>query len=84
MPLHGIGLQGHYAGNKIPSDITENMQRFVDLGLEVGITEFDVRLFVNDAGAATFECLEVQAEAYRNVVQACLNVDGCVGLTVCE
>ena len=75
-----VGLQSHFNDNPnsiISNDLQANIQRFADLGVEVHITELDIDddLSNNDIGAG-------QAENYRKVVRACLNVARCTGITV--
>lgn len=78
VPLHGIGLEAHLIAGSVPGDIEQNIRRFVQLGLEVRITELDIRI---DLPASQQE-LQQQAQDYRQVMNACLSVDGCVGVTV--
>ncbi|MGC5052400.1 endo-1,4-beta-xylanase [Micromonospora sp. DT48] len=75
-----VGFQAHFNDNPnsiITDDLQANIQRFADLGVEVHITELDIDddLSNNDIGAG-------QAENYRKVVRACLNVERCTGITV--
>jgi endo-1,4-beta-xylanase len=75
-----VGFQAHFNDNPnsiITNDLQANIQRFADLGVEVHITELDIDddLSNNDIGAG-------QAENYRKVVRACLNVARCTGITV--
>jgi endo-1,4-beta-xylanase len=79
VPLDGIGFQGHFdLQYAFPSDMAQNMQRFADLGLDVAVTELDVR--VNTP--ATAAELATQADYYKQTVAACLAVKTCVGITV--
>jgi endo-1,4-beta-xylanase len=78
VPIDGVGFQAHLAIQYgFPSQMRQNLQRFADLGLDVAITELDVRmqLPVDSTKLAT------QATYYRNVVDACLAVARCVGIT---
>lgn len=77
VPIDGIGLQAHLILGQVPSSMQANIQRFVDLGLEVRITELDIRIQL----PADSNELEQQAADYAAVVDACLAVDGCVGIT---
>ncbi|GAA4901944.1 endo-1,4-beta-xylanase [Streptomonospora salina] len=77
-PLHGIGLQSHFHAGTVPEDMVANMRRFTDLGLEVTVTELDISVEV----PADEEELRVQARDYRTVVENCLRVSGCTGITV--
>ncbi|GIJ11871.1 endo-1,4-beta-xylanase [Micromonospora andamanensis] len=75
-----VGFQAHFNDNPnsiITNDLQANIQRFADLGVEVHITELDIDddLSNNDIGTG-------QAENYRKVVRACLNVAQCTGITV--
>ncbi len=78
VPLHGIGFQGHFVHGAVPEDLAENMRRFAELGLDVEISELDVRV----PEPATTEDLEAQADEYRHVLESCLAVSRCVGVTV--
>jgi endo-1,4-beta-xylanase len=79
VPLHGIGIQAHlgiqYA---FPVSLTANLQRFADLGLDVAITEADVRVPL----PADSDKLTTQAAYYRDLMHSCLAVDRCVSFTV--
>jgi len=79
VPLDGIGFQGHLATQYgFPSGMQANLQRFADLGLDVAITELDVRMVLpSDATKVA-----TQNTYYTNVVNACLAVSRCVGITV--
>ncbi|WP_116246933.1 endo-1,4-beta-xylanase [Nocardiopsis sp. FIRDI 009] len=78
VPLHGIGFQGHFVHGQVPEDLASTMRRFTDLGLEVAVTELDVRV----PEPVTEAELDAQAGEYRRVVESCLDVPGCVGVTV--
>ncbi|WP_407939961.1 endo-1,4-beta-xylanase [Nocardiopsis coralli] len=78
VPLHGIGFQSHFVHGQVPEDLVEQMERFTDLGLEVTISELDVRI-PDPAGE---EEIQAQGEEYRRVVEACLEVARCPGVTV--
>lgn len=77
-PLHGIGFQGHFVHGNVPDDLAQNMQRFADLGLDVEISELDVRI----PEPVTPQELAAQAEEYRYVLESCLEVSRCVGVSV--
>jgi len=78
VPIDGIGLQSHFIVGELPPNIQENIQAFVDLGVEVAITELDVRMTL----PATDALLAQQKQDYQTAVEACVNVKGCVGITV--
>src|SRR5262249_47944705 len=83
VPIDGIGFQCHFTLDSVSTPWLERtMRAFTDLGLEVQITGLDVRLPVDGAGKAAREDLERQALAYRDVVRACLDVEGCKAIQV--
>lgn len=80
IPIHGVGLQMHLRvgdtepGHPLePANLRENMQRIADLGLEVQVTEMDVR----HDGSGDSEIFRRQAGDYRRVLQVCLDVEAC-------
>jgi endo-1,4-beta-xylanase len=77
-PIDGVGIQGHYILGQIPSELQERMQALADLDLDVAITELDIRI----ESPTTQEELEQQATDYVTVINACLAVERCVGVTV--
>ncbi|MFB8775884.1 endo-1,4-beta-xylanase [Streptomyces broussonetiae] len=78
VPIDGVGLQAHLILGQVPGTFQQNIQRFADLGVDVAITELDIRmqLPVTDAKLAQ------QAADYRAVMDACVAVDRCSGVTV--
>jgi endo-1,4-beta-xylanase len=78
VPIDGVGFQGHLAVQfGFPSQMQQNLQRFANLGLDVAVTELDVRMQLPvDANKVS-----TQNTYYRNVVNACLGVTRCVGVT---
>jgi len=38
-----IAPQSHFIVNELPANIQQNMQAFVNLGVEVAVTELDIR-----------------------------------------
>ncbi len=79
VPINGVGLQMHVALDGAPSesDISTNMARLGALGLEVHVTEMDVRLPVDSNGNASAADLASQAVTYQNVISACLANSNC-------
>ncbi|MDT0323681.1 endo-1,4-beta-xylanase, partial [Streptomyces millisiae] len=72
VPIDCVGFQSHFnSASPVPADFQANLQRFADLGVEVQITELDI------AGSGT-----AQANSYSRVVNACLAVSRCTGITV--
>ncbi|WP_055586995.1 endo-1,4-beta-xylanase [Streptacidiphilus griseoplanus] len=76
-PIDGVGFESHFIVGQVPSSLKSNMQRFADLGVDVAITELDVRM----PTPATSANLSQQATDYANVVNTCLAVARCVGVT---
>jgi endo-1,4-beta-xylanase len=74
-PMHGIGLQMHVSVDRHPEpqDVAANISRLSTLGLEVHITEMDVRI----KDPATQEELAEQARVYRDVLEVCLSAQNC-------
>lgn len=78
VPIDGVGLQMHV---RIPDDepsileLERNMQRIVDLGLEVVLSEIDVRTCGSETDGD-------QADRYYRIVTACLRQPGCTAVTV--
>ncbi|KAK7458424.1 glycosyl hydrolase family 10 [Colletotrichum acutatum] len=81
--IDGIGFQSHFQVGKTPSQDTLNkvMTRFTDLGLEVALTELDVR---HDKLPADDAAIQQQAKDYGTVVKTCVDNAKCVGVVVWE
>ena len=62
------------------SAIATNIARLAALGIQVHITELDVSLPLDAAGAATKDDLLRQAAVYRGIVHACLQSPGCTAI----
>jgi endo-1,4-beta-xylanase len=69
VPIDCVGIQSHLGSNSDLSTYQANLQRFSDLGVDVQITELDV-----GSGSG-------QADVYRRVTEACMNVQRCTGIT---
>ena len=79
VPINGVGFQCHLIlGELSASELKVNMERITALGLEVAVTELDVRIEL----PATDADLEQQKADYMSVIQTCMAVPGCVGVTV--
>ena len=76
VPIDGVGIQAHIVDleAKELAGLEENIARLVALGLEVHITEMDVRL---PAGQTDAAALKGQADIYRRVAEACLRQPKC-------
>jgi endo-1,4-beta-xylanase len=78
VPIDGVGLQAHLIVGQVPSTLQQNIQRFADLGVDVAITELDIRMTLPSDSAK----LTQQAADYKAVMNACVAVARCVGVTV--
>ena len=76
-PLDGVGFQSHFVAGRTPDDMREVMQAFADLGVDVAVTELDVRIKLPPDP----QSLDAQAADYSKAIRACLGVARCVGLT---
>ncbi|MFE9425609.1 endo-1,4-beta-xylanase [Kitasatospora sp. NPDC006697] len=77
VPIDGVGLESHFIVGQVPSDMKANMQRFTALGVNVAVTELDDRIQL----PANSGSLAQQATDYSTVVNDCLAVTGCVGVS---
>jgi len=80
--VDGVGLQMHLSAASFPAvaDIQANMKRLADLGLQVNISEMDVR--VRDVAGDAAAKLARQRQVYRDVVAACVAVPQCEAVTL--
>lgn len=78
--IDGVGFQGHFTAGGTPSarSLAATFGRFVSLGVEVAVTELDVRLRLPADAASVAQ----QARDYQSVVGACLGLPECVGIVV--
>lgn len=78
--IDGVGLQSHFIVGSTPSRAVQiaNLESFTALGVEVAITELDVRMQLPSTAAASTQ----QSTDYQNTVEACVAVKNCVGVTV--
>ncbi|KAA2250729.1 glycoside hydrolase [Solihabitans fulvus] len=77
VPIGGVGLESHFILGQIPSTMQANMARFAALGVDVAVTELDDRIQL-PAGSAS---LQQQGSDYAAVVNDCLAVPRCVGVS---
>ncbi|MER7926348.1 endo-1,4-beta-xylanase [Streptomyces sp. NPDC096057] len=78
VPIDGVGLQAHLIVGQVPATLQQNIQRFADLGVDVAITELDVRMALPADSAK----LEQQKADFKSVTAACVAVTRCVNITV--
>lgn len=76
IPIDCVGFQSHLIMGQVPSDFQSNLQRFANLGVDVQITELDIRMPVSSPNFTQ------QATDYTSVVRACLAVTRCNDITV--
>jgi endo-1,4-beta-xylanase len=79
VPIHGVGIQMHIDTTGYPNTagLTQNIQQLTALGLQVHITEMDVRLPVDANGIATTANLQAQSQTYQRILTVCLQNPGC-------
>jgi endo-1,4-beta-xylanase len=70
IPIDGVGFQTHLVTDGYPlnADFEANLKRFTDLGLEVHITEMDIRLPI----PASTSDLDLQGQIYHDIMAAVL------------
>ncbi|KZW01588.1 endo-1,4-beta-xylanase A precursor [Exidia glandulosa HHB12029] len=78
VPIDGVGAQSHLIVGSVPTDFKAALQRFADLGVDVALTELDIRGDLPE----TPEKLQQQAKDFRTAIDACLGVKRCVGVTL--
>jgi endo-1,4-beta-xylanase len=89
VPIDGVGFQGHLDTQYGFPDLQNNLQRFAGLGIQVAMTEVDIRTFVTQKNNGTYTDTPADpAEAAQQVdwwartLQACLAVEACKSFTV--
>lgn len=84
--IDGVGLQAHFIVGNTPTyqQQVDNIKQFTSLGVDVAITELDIRMTLPDNLANSTQ----QAKDYAESVRACKDMrkghkkNGCVGITV--
>lgn len=83
--IDGVGFQAHMLGGADQQprieDMRTNMRRFVDAGLDVRLTELDVRI-PTEKGVSTAADLNRQGDVYRTMTGLCREFEACTGVTV--
>jgi len=79
-PIDCIGFESHLIVNEVPSQssLEASYNQFANLGLEVQITELDIRMTL----PSTSTLLAQQATNYQTVIAACMAVEKCQGITI--
>lgn len=77
VPIDGVGFQMHIDGTHPPmkDEVKSNMKRFVDLGVKVYVTEFDINM--GDLKASKASKDEVAGSVYYEMMRACIETEGC-------
>ena len=78
VPIDGVGFQCHFIVGEVPTSFQSVLEQFTALGIEVAITELDIRMTL----PATQALLAQQQRDYQTVVSACMAVSRCVGITL--
>jgi endo-1,4-beta-xylanase len=79
VPIEGVGVQTHLDTQyPFPDRMRANLQRFADLGVDVAVTEADVRIPLPVDPTKQL----AQNADYAQSLQACLLVSRCVSYTV--
>lgn len=77
VPIHGVGFQAHTTVGDNLSSFQANLQRFAALGVEVAVTELDIKIKLPSNNYT----LTQQATDYALIVRACQNTGSCPGVT---
>ncbi|KAL9049299.1 MAG: hypothetical protein Q9162_007292 [Coniocarpon cinnabarinum] len=79
--IDGVGFESHFIVGQTPSRASQTSvkQQFAAAGVDVAVTELDVRF---SSLPPTQAQLQQQATDYVNSVGSCLDVPRCVGVTV--
>jgi len=78
VPIDGVGFETHLDATYAAPDLETQLAKFAGLGLDVAVTEADVRdqLPVSKADVAT------QSDIFAQTMQACVDVPQCISYTV--
>lgn len=81
VPIDGVGFQAHLTLTGLPAGAKATLQRLAGLGVDVAITEADVRIPTSTTGPSDID-LRHQAMVYAQLVRLCLDQPRCTGFTV--
>ena len=80
VPLHGVGLQGHFiARGPSHDELRTNIEKLAALGVVVELTEVDIVLRGTEDEATR---LQRQRQDYFDMASACLAVEACKRITL--
>jgi endo-1,4-beta-xylanase len=84
VPINGVGFEMHVSNEYYPSaaGLAQNLQQLAALGIQVHITEMDVRLPVGSNGLASAADLQTQAQIYQSILTVCLQQPNCTAFQV--
>ncbi len=84
VPIDGIGLQAHFTTASIGkfASMGDNIKRITALGLQVQITELDVRLRLDASGKPSEADLAAQANVYGGLAAICLKYPLCTAIQI--
>lgn len=82
LQIDGIGLESHFEVGGTPSleDQIATKQAYTAMGVEVAVTELDIRFVQANLTNAT--AFAEQAQNYYDTVSSCMEVEDCIGITV--
>ncbi|THH09305.1 hypothetical protein EW145_g2110 [Phellinidium pouzarii] len=78
VPIDGVGFQGHFIVGEVSTSMSTVMEQMTALGVEVAVTELDIRMTLPSTSAL----LAQQKTDYDTAISQCKSVAGCVGATV--
>lgn len=80
VPIDGVGIQNHVTTTRHASErqLARTIRGFTDLGVDVAITEMDVRL---DSAGSPAQLLERQRLVYRSAARACRRNPRCTSFS---
>ncbi|MBD3274597.1 MAG: 1,4-beta-xylanase [Candidatus Marinimicrobia bacterium] len=80
VPIHGVGLQMHISVENYPDpdSVAKNIKRLTDLGLQVHITEMDVRI----PSGGNSQLLQTQGHIYKEMMEVCLANQNCTAFVL--
>jgi endo-1,4-beta-xylanase len=82
VPINGVGLEMHVSLDAYPhpEDVLANLKRLATPGLEVQITEMDVK--IQDDARPMQARLDAEAQIYRDMLSVCLAVKQCTAFVM--
>ncbi|ESK92006.1 glycoside hydrolase family 10 protein, partial [Moniliophthora roreri MCA 2997] len=75
---YNIDGLAHLIVGSVPTTIQQNFEQFANLGVDIAITELDIRMTLPVTDAK----LEQQRQDYETVTKACNAVSRCIGVTI--